>query len=628
MRTLARLAPLSLLPLLACETLPGAKTVGGNDSGEDALDTDGDGVPDTADCDPNDPWTYPGASEIPYDGIDEDCDGHDVDDVDGDGFVGVNGGGDDCDDSNPTINPGVSEVCYNHLDDNCDGSDPESNDCDEDGSIRGDDCDDENPAANPESEEIWYDGVDENCDAKNDYDQDEDGADRLEDGGTDCNDLDADIGPDIKEAWNGVDDDCDGATDIIYDRDATMSVTGDSGAGEDRFAEAFMTMSDRNADGRRDLAVGDPGMSDRAGRVWILPTSDGVLTPKLEGLANITSGTTEQGFGSALVVTDIGGVEMLVVGAPAHDTPYGGAFAYPTSMFSGGVAIGVESAVTWGLTPNSGGVVDVISDGDGDGEGEVFVGCNRGLEGAVLAVFQTRVLAEGGGYNENSAFQWQAVDDDCQASGPVGDLDGDGRVEAVGVVTGSFTTHLYLMNGLDLSIIGSGSITDFPYTGGADGITAVGSLPDITGDGYDEMVLSAPDVDTTATAAGRVWILNGSPSDSAATVEDLAIAHIDGTVDSGHLRAGRGVSDLDGDGDLDMLACEPGQSRCGHVDAVSIKAGGSLSLDVSAPSFLSSATADLFGAGSLVEDIDADGDGDVFVSLQRTPGSLVMYLQR
>ena len=45
----------------------------------------------------------------------------------------------------------------------------------------------------PYAEEIWYDGVDQNCDRLSDNDQDMDGEDSVDYGGTDCDDVDATI---------------------------------------------------------------------------------------------------------------------------------------------------------------------------------------------------------------------------------------------------------------------------------------------------------------------------------------------------------------------------------------------------------------------------------------------------
>jgi len=74
------------------------------------------------DCDPDDPTVFPGAAEVPYDGIDQDCDpaGADLTDVDGDGFDG-GPGGTDCDDTRGSAYPGAQEVC-NGADDDCDGN--------------------------------------------------------------------------------------------------------------------------------------------------------------------------------------------------------------------------------------------------------------------------------------------------------------------------------------------------------------------------------------------------------------------------------------------------------------------------------------------------------------------------
>ena len=85
-------------------------------------DSDGDGFDAPADCDDGDAAAYPDAPEVPYDGVDQDCDGADLSDQDADGAAATEAGGDDCDDSDPSVAPGLSEICDDRIDQDCDGA--------------------------------------------------------------------------------------------------------------------------------------------------------------------------------------------------------------------------------------------------------------------------------------------------------------------------------------------------------------------------------------------------------------------------------------------------------------------------------------------------------------------------
>ena len=85
----------------------------------DGLDADNDGVTTCdGDCDDNQGLAYPGNTEVPYNGIDDDCLFGDETDVDNDGWVAVEAGGPDCDDDDGSVNPAATESC-NGKDDDC-----------------------------------------------------------------------------------------------------------------------------------------------------------------------------------------------------------------------------------------------------------------------------------------------------------------------------------------------------------------------------------------------------------------------------------------------------------------------------------------------------------------------------
>jgi hypothetical protein len=95
------------------------------------------------------------------------------------------------------------------------------------------DCDDDRDDVHPGAADDWYDGVDADCDGASDFDADGDGHDRDLEGGGDCDDDDPAVHPGVPEQCeDGIDNDCDGDVD---DQDGDCA-TGDDDDDDDSTA--------------------------------------------------------------------------------------------------------------------------------------------------------------------------------------------------------------------------------------------------------------------------------------------------------------------------------------------------------------------------------------------------------
>jgi hypothetical protein len=668
-----RTAHLLLLPVLALSLGCKEKDDTGNSPvdtntcppPEDDLDGDCFSV-EMGDCDDNDPYSYPGADDVPYDGKDNDCAGDgDLVDVDGDGFIGTMAGGDDCNDGNPEIYPGAEETCqdrYNGVDRNCDGS-GQTDDCDGDGYDRWEDCNDDIPESYPGAEEVWYDGIDGNCDMEDDYDQDGDGQQSDDYGGDDCDDTRADVYYGAPEHLDGdADSDCNGVVDQMDQADAFTEYIGDNYNDYDYYVGYRADwMGDMDGDGLRDIMACGPfwGYSNYdkesyvKGRCYVLPSvQPGSDTAFLANEIGAVDGSADSylGFGAAAPGDlDGDGIDDIAAGAPLYEV---GGSAGATLVFSGadilayGELAPADAIATLYGADYYGFDVAGLPDLDGDGVPEVLTGkatdwaYQLSYTGQAFHIWSGATVGAGGSLNTSAAFA--SFSNNAGYGGEVraaGDLDGDGLSEVAAGVDGydwvpdpsgkfyiqeGLAGTIYLLAGSDLAVGGAFTSSGAVAIDGSDdeGLGwKTGWTYDTDGDGYDELLASAFYADSPDLAhCGAVYVIPGQEAMGGGTAASLASLTIYGSIEFGYGTATQQPADFDGDGAGDLVMVHFGdlvsgiKGRSYLVLADTIAAGGTIYAEDSTMFFASKYEDDMFGWSGAFADWDGDGDDDALMT--------------
>ncbi|MCK6523304.1 hypothetical protein L6R49_17965 [Myxococcota bacterium] len=533
-------------------------------------DDDGDGFPLTVDCDDADPERYPGAEER-CDGVDDNCDGNiDESGVDGPGFwrdADGDGHGDGAFGSTDCVAP------LGYVDNDAD-------------------CDDLDPLSGPGADERC-DGSDNDCDGDTDEDpvdaptwsgdKDGDGYGKSSSGqvvaceapegyvdnADDCNDGDAELNPEA--VWySDIDEDgYGGEYTLVSCLPPSGYVTNnldcdDLDAAVKPDAAEVCDELDNDCDGLTDDE--DDSISDRS--TWF---------EDLDG----------DGYGDG-------------VGETTCDAPEG-------RVNVDGDCDDSDPARSPGEIELCGDSIDNDCDGDADGGCPIVLGAGD-------------VSVVGGASRDYFGY---AVSAD-------GDADGDGHddllVGAYGAdtaTTGAGAAYLFYgpfadgdsldVADADATFLGKAASDNLGY--------ALGFVPDVDGDGADEVILTAYGNNDGATDAGAVYLLHGgalSGTVSLSTAE-LTVLGVSASDTLGYYLADGG-GDLDGDGISDLVMGAAGYdlpaTGAGGVFVFSGDTTGTRDADIADWVFTGDSTGStqyVGYSGVVGRDLDGDGVGDALI---------------
>ena len=311
---------------------------------------------------------------------------------------------------------------------------------------------------------------------------------------------------------------------------AELQLTASDGATSDDYGAALAGPGDLDGDGYHDLVVGAPGQADA--HFYVVYGSASGLDPATEERIQPTDAVEDDQIGRSVAGAgdvDGDGYPEVAVGAPEDDDVATGAGA--VFVYSGGAG-GLDPATELKLLASDGAADDGFGaalagggDVDGDGFTDLAVGADgAGSKGAVYLFYGSVSGLDSSSAQRVESTTVASSSDYGTAIALGGDLDGDGYDD---LVAGALND--------DSAATNSGSA--FVYYGTATGVdtaaevrlapsglsrndrfgTSVSTSGDLDGDGYDDLVVGAPQDGTIATGAGAAYVFFGSSSGLSAT---------------------------------------------------------------------------------------------------------------
>ena len=586
-------------------------------------DCDLDGVtPFEGDCDDQDGTVGYGMPEL-CDTLDNDCDSLVDEDNDGDSYDACV----DCNDADARIHPGADESC-NGIDDDCDTDTDEGVDSDLDGYPDTCDCDDGDDTVNPGQSDAVCDRVDRDCNGVTD-----DGfampfgarlidlgvgrsaGDRFGASVTVVGDLTSDgiaefaVGVPLEHAVSnsaGAVAVFDGATGLLH-----CLLTDPDPASFDELGASVAAIADITGDGLPDIVAGVPGDDDPqsgAGSVVVFSGGD------CNFFSKTFDPTGGNGDGLGRTVTAVGdingdGKSEYAASSPAAD--------FPGLPNTGAVVVfdaatgdviwrlydtyprahqGIGAALAGGRDLDADGIPDLIV-------GHPFDDTGGGTQTGSLVVFSLatgepiRKIIDPDGWLSDQLGTSVALIDDLNGDA-VADIVAGAIFDDDGIANGG---AVLVFSGRDGTRLGKAG---YPETGtNARAGTAIAVVPDIDGDGVDDIATGAARDDEGEPDSGSVLVISG------ADLSLIARMKLSPGQQAAYLGSSLAVTpDFSGDGMPDIIAGIPWQDLVEGTDVGQVVV------------FALEADCDGDGVSPFGGDCD-DADGDRSARCRRAPGA-------
>jgi hypothetical protein len=506
---------------------------------------------DDSDCDDAESSAYPGAEEIWYDGIDNDCLGGDDADADGDGVPG--GEGDpDCDDTDPAVHPDAEEQCGDGIDNNCDG---DLGDCGRTGEL---DAPDAEGRLFGSTHDTWA------------------GASLAMTG-----DLTGDGSPDllIGAPRSDLTAANSGTAFVVPGPVAGVGLLGDIAypitglSSTDQAGTQVLAPGDLDGDGQEDLLVSAPGALSGAGAVYMVsgPIEGNLSLSEASGW--IQGDSAELGIGRAIAALgdqDGDGTPELLIGLP--DQGEGGtAWLVSAAPIDGAMLSDGHQLSGLSTGDQLGSSIASLGDLNGDGIEDMGIGApgtdtstptgELFSDAGAVYVFFGPVLRDLDMSEADTTLRGVAEGDHAgQTLAGLGDIDGDGLPDlAVGAPSADGNSGaVFIVSGPASASapLALAQAQILGHVGNAQAGEALSSGGDADRDGLMDLLIGAPQ---TSASTGAAFLFYGPLEGTLSTSE--APIQVSGEFPGDRLGAAlTGGADIDLDGTQDILIGVPGES--------------------------------------------------------------------